>query len=320
MRAAIATNPAWLSPRPPYTPFAATVPDARVVSPLFTVFTRDGAAIKESLYLTSVEKAVSHLNRGRERVPETATVYLIANKNYGHYYHWTTQCLAALALITTGVLRAEGRLLTGPLADWQQRLLELVGFDKSRLEILESGSVATFERLVFPSLLTRRDPIVWPGMIPLYAAIKAAADRRHEFGERLYISREDARDRPLQNEEELAARLAEFGFRTITSGRLSVDEQISAFAGAKIIVAPHGAGLANVVYCEPGTILYELHPSHYVKSCYYWLSQLFRLRYWADCFPALDAGQATKEARHKVHWMVDIPVVLNRVEMILSRG
>lgn len=318
LRRSIAAAPAWSSPRPPYVPFAAAIQGASVVSPPFSVFTPERAVVKESLYLTSVEEAVAGLDRYPRRGFGAPAAFLAANKSYGHYYHWTTQCLAALSLITAGTWSGDCRIVCGPLADWQKRSLELAGFPEGSIDELESRSVTTFERLIYPSLLARRDHAVWPGMKPLYRSIRSAADRSERFAERIYVSRQDATDRPLINEAELAAQLARLGFRTVVGGKLSVDQQVSAFAGAKVIVAPHGAGLSNIVYCEPGTAVYELHPSHYVKSCYYWLSQLFELAYWGDCFGPIGAGEVAKADRHGVSWSVDVPSVLDRVETILA--
>ena len=46
---------------------------------------------------------------------------------------------------------------------------------------------------------------------------------------------------------------------------LTVDEQIRHFAEAEFVIAPHGAGLANLLFCQPSTVLVELMPSHYVN-------------------------------------------------------
>ena len=41
-------------------------------------------------------------------------------------------------------------------------------------------------------------------------------------------------------------------------------DQISFFINAKIVLSPYGSGLANIVFCNPGTKIYEIgpNPSH----------------------------------------------------------
>jgi capsular polysaccharide biosynthesis protein len=51
------------------------------------------------------------------------------------------------------------------------------------------------------------------------------------------------------------------------------------FADAEIVVAQHGAGLANLVFCQPGTRVLELMPSDFVKRTYYSLSHAAGLDY-----------------------------------------
>ena len=80
------------------------------------------------------------------------------------------------------------------------------------------------------------------------------------FGERLYISREKARRRRVVNESGLWTELAARGFVKLHLEELTWARQITAFRHAKVIVAPHGAGLANLVFCQAGTKVVETLP------------------------------------------------------------
>jgi capsular polysaccharide biosynthesis protein len=75
---------------------------------------------------------------------------------------------------------------------------------------------------------------------------------------RLLISRADASNRRLLNEAALMALLEPHGFERVLPSTLSVAEQLSAFAAAEIVVAPHGAALANLVAARPGTRVVEI--------------------------------------------------------------
>ena len=56
-------------------------------------------------------------------------------------------------------------------------------------------------------------------------------------------------------------------------------EQINAFARAREIVAPHGAGLANLVFCCPGARVVEFFNAAYVNPCFWRLAALRGLDY-----------------------------------------
>jgi capsular polysaccharide biosynthesis protein len=71
------------------------------------------------------------------------------------------------------------------------------------------------------------------------------------------------------------------GFEVFDNAENSVREQARAFRDASIIVSPHGAGLANIVYCDPGTPIVEVVPEGYDQgvTSYRSLADLFDLRY-----------------------------------------
>ncbi|RYZ63453.1 MAG: glycosyltransferase family 61 protein, partial [Proteobacteria bacterium] len=75
---------------------------------------------------------------------------------------------------------------------------------------------------------------------------------------RIFISRSDAKIRQLLNEEEVMASLKPFGFESIVLTGMSLTEQIQVFRGAELVVGPHGAGLANVVFMQPGASVVEI--------------------------------------------------------------
>ncbi len=104
-------------------------------------------------------------------------------------------------------------------------------------------------------------------------------DNSVAFGERLYISRDKARRRRVTNETELWAQLSARGFVKIHLEELTWRQQINVFRGAKMIVAPHGAGLANLVFCHAGTKVVELFHRSYVNGCYWQLAALKELDY-----------------------------------------
>jgi capsular polysaccharide biosynthesis protein len=59
----------------------------------------------------------------------------------------------------------------------------------------------------------------------------------------------------------VTALLESRGFVLIDPGTMTVTEQIRAFANAEVIVATHGAALANLTFASPGATVIELFPA-----------------------------------------------------------
>jgi capsular polysaccharide biosynthesis protein len=297
---------------------AACLTNARVLGKLFTVVMPDGSALRESLYLSSLEEVSARAKQNLQSSRSEQPAFLLANRVYDNYYHWTLQCLPSLSVFQSLFERGACKLVTGPLSEWRRRTLQLAGFDASDLEIVEDGEIRSFGSLTYPTPLAGGGGFrPWRELRPFFQALKQRAEIAPPGHPMIYLSRRDSSRRPLVNDSELAERLAELGFRTLVMSDMTIDEQISAFAGAKVIVAPHGAGVSNIVYCEPETILYELLPAHYPNPCFFRLSQVFDLSYWADCFPA--CGTSVNRAdRHRAPWAVDAEMVISRVKTILA--
>ncbi len=97
----------------------------------------------------------------------------------------------------------------------------------------------------------------------------------------IYISRKDALYRKIVNEKNVEDYLRSVGFEIIQMSELSFLEQVRTCAEAKIVVAPHGAGLSNIIFCQNAKILEMFSPSYingsyaalasYVGNEYYYL-------------------------------------------------
>ena len=68
-----------------------------------------------------------------------------------------------------------------------------------------------------------------------------------KVSKRIFISREDTTERNIVNTEDLLDVIEKEGFEPYQLSNISVKEQIDLFANAEMIIAPHGAGLANTV-------------------------------------------------------------------------
>ncbi len=82
-----------------------------------------------------------------------------------------------------------------------------------------------------------------------------------ENSKKIYVTREDSSYRKVVNEGDFISLLRENGYRIINPQLYEIEEQIRIFADANKIIAPHGSNLANIIFCKPGTEIFEILPS-----------------------------------------------------------
>jgi len=98
-------------------------------------------------------------------------------------------------------------------------------------------------------------------------------------GRRLYLSREGAAIRKVNNESAVVAMLSRYGFEFVETGAIPFSQQAELFLSADIIVAAHGAALTNLMFCRPGTRVLSFSPAGYFDDCYLRMSKAMQLDY-----------------------------------------
>lgn len=96
---------------------------------------------------------------------------------------------------------------------------------------------------------------------------------------RLYISREKCHYRKLKNETEIWAQLQRRGFEKVFLEELTLEQQIQKLRSAEVVLGVHGAGFANVLFCQPGTRVIEIQDPDDPNPHFYALAALLGLEY-----------------------------------------
>ena len=115
----------------------------------------------------------------------------------------------------------------------------------------------------------------------------------------------------MRNEDALMAELERRGFKIVVPGLLKFAEQARLFRGAKLVIGAHGAGMTNIVFCEPGAAVYEILPAHYPNARFCNLAHICALRYWADTFS--DHGEGSSSLQE---WQSDTGLIIRRLDEI----
>jgi Glycosyltransferase 61 len=162
---------------------------------------------------------------------------------------------------------------------YEAQFLDRLGIPKpARIDTLSSGLAIQANCLILANNHPGDLSYCSPQDVALLRRRFLTPQPSHTVKKRLYISRKHRRK--VKNEAEICAVLTqEFGFEIVADVDRTVDEQIALFRQAEIVVAPHGAGLTNLIWCDPGTQVIELFYQGYTPRYYNYLCQILGLKY-----------------------------------------
>ena len=110
---------------------------------------------------------------------------------------------------------------------------------------------------------------------------------------KIYISRSRTKSRPLKNEKQLEEKLESIGFEICFFEELDFTTQMKTCSEAQYLVAPHGAGLSNMIACRRGVNIHEILPSSWPNTCYAKLAVQLGFNYNYTLLPLDASGQPT---------------------------
>jgi capsular polysaccharide biosynthesis protein len=302
--------------------FVATIPCGRVWGPGFIITPDDQLLDDVSTDFSVVENrrsAVYNYWRLRQIEELKGTIAVLSTDAADLYYHWMFQLLPRFELIRRSGIDLRGIdyfLVNGLERKFQRETMEMLGIDRRKL--IESSRLPYIRA---SNLIVSSNPL-GGGCFPpwmcefLRRTFLKAADGRVKPGRRLYISRGLAGYRRVLNEAQVVEFLGRHGFEEIKLEGLSVREQAAIMASCDVIVAPHGGGLSNLVFCSPGTKVIEIFSPELVAGFFWKISNQLGL----DYYYILGNGQpATYEPDYQQSWNshTDIEVDLGMLEKTL---
>lgn len=188
------------------------------------------------------------------------------------YYHWMFETVPKFLLLQESELRWEKIYIEKPKRAYQQETLSLFGIQEEQIIFAEWKSFHLFDQLIVPYVPSSFGTIA-PWVFKRVRQAFLPEENRRQQKKRLFISREDAPKRRLLNEEEIYEVSSKYGFEKILLTKMSLKEQALLFQSADCIMAPHGAGLTNLVFSQPGTKVIEIFQPEHVDVCFYRMAQ-----------------------------------------------
>ena len=244
-----------------------------------------------------------------------STIFLMSSlQEHKNYYHWHIFYAQFLSFVDQIKKRKNGLLLTPRLDDKMRETITLSGLTLSK--VIEYDGIISFKsRSIVTSSYSFMVPRLTPYSLKVFDKIANNIDKHSPF-EFIYISRNDSNQRRINNECELILNLESLGFKSLELSRISYHDQISIFKNAKVVVAPHGAGLTNLLFSAQCESVLEIFSSNWVHSCYRDLCYIKKIPYSCIFFPPEDKSSTSREANINV----DIDVIIYTVKKIIKKA
>ena len=207
---------------------------------------------------------------GTERL-ERATWF--AERVYHNHSHWLTAHLPKLLL-----LRERG--LLGDILLPPERTaaidgsLKMLGIEPEQLRTYDLAKPLRVDQLTIVGTDRFRPELL--RLVPAAFGVNEAPSP----DKKIFISREGAARRRLVNEDEVWAQLAPHGFERVRMEELDFAAQVALMRSTAVLVAPHGAGLTNMIFCPRGAHIVEIADLGFPNPNFYALASAMGHRYW----------------------------------------
>jgi hypothetical protein len=260
--------------------FVLTIPRGKVYSKNGIIFVKD-CLIKELLWRWSFLRTDSFdLHKLPPPTYLKGKVAVIAQEGQSNYYHWMVEVLPKLAMLENNNIQYDYIYVSNDLP-YMSQTLNLLGISDDKIINITPDTCIEAEELIVPSapslscytpkwiIQTLRDKLI--PQAELITCLKTPSKK-------VFISRQKASYRRIINEDEIFSMFEPWGFIRYNLEDLTVLEQVYLFSQAEQIVAPHGAGLVNLIFANPQALVIELFQEHEDDSFWY-LSQVMGLNH-----------------------------------------
>jgi hypothetical protein len=241
---------------------------------------------------------------------------------YSHYGHLLTDVLMPLCYALHRGALASGETLTivtarsvNPMVSGFIDGLRRIGVPVSHLRLAPWERVRTDAYLYARSHCCNVERIfATPEAVDYARSVfqAAYAERRlPEAAARIYLTRGNTRLRQVAGEAALIEGLRKRDFRIVQASWSNHHEQIHWFGKAKVAMAVHGAGVANILWARRQPLLIELMAQNARKSTgLHWAAEV-----GADYEPVIGEPEGQKQA-----FAIDPGQILREVDIALERA
>lgn len=205
---------------------------------------------------------------------------LLCSPECNNYYHWIFDVLPRIHIYNKYREMIDCYVVPDDLSNYQKETLEMAGLSNFL-------NISKNEKLYFNNFLIAS----LPGSLGAYPdwsikflreEVMAHASPIHSMSlpRRIYIQRSDSAGRVVMNKKDVDEVLDDYGITKVLLEDYSVSEQIRLFQDAELVLGPHGAGFANMVFSGEQTGLIEIMSPDYVRpDAFYTLCSRLERKY-----------------------------------------
>ncbi|AFZ45416.1 Tetratricopeptide TPR_1 repeat-containing protein [Halothece sp. PCC 7418] len=212
------------------------------------------------------------------------TVAVLTGLSGNVYFHWMIDILPRFALLSQGGINPKELdyiWINQATQAFQRETLEILGIPLEKVIASDDHPHIEAEQLIAPSFAGHLGWLHSWGLKFLRETLfPPLLNQQSSYPERIYICRQGARHRRVLNEDVVIDYLSTRGFVPVALEELSFSEQVNYFASAKAIIAPHGSGLTNLVFCSAKTKIIELFAPNYIRHYFWVISQQLQLEHY----------------------------------------
>lgn len=206
-----------------------------------------------------------------------------------NFHHWLIDTLPKINLVQAAgicIEEIDAFIFDYKGYKYQDEALDLLGIDKNKVVASRQDMHIKAKRLIVPSYSEIGGRPETHNYTPRGIAflrdlfLTKNRPKPRDWPTCIFVSRAKTRCRRILQEDALFGLLEPLGFEKIALEDFSLVEQAHFFNHAKCIVMPHGGGIANTLFCEGGTIVFEIFATHYIPTCLITIANDLGLHYY----------------------------------------
>lgn len=196
----------------------------------------------------------------------------VLERVYDNHSHWLTAHLPKLLLLRERD-ELEDVLMPRQMTSTMESSLKMLGLDPQQFPTFDFERPLEVQRLTVLSTDRFRPELLRP--------VRSALSQTNEPPfRRVFISRARAERRRLLNEDEVWRLLEGEGFQRVLMEELDFEQQVRLMNETAVLVAPHGAGLTNMMFCPEGATVVEIADPGFPNPNFYALAMAMGHEYW----------------------------------------
>ena len=224
-----------------------------------------------------------------KKIKGSVAVLAQGASGYNNYAHFLLDIVPKIKLLSLGTkLKKINSFYFSKPNKYQTEIFKIIGINKRKIVDSNKLRFVQFDKVFgvthpyyFKGTFFRSQSKI-PEWIIFYIRNKFMKELKLKYKfEKIFIDRSDSSFNhcKLINNKEIKSFLKINNFKIIKLSNFNFKDQINIFNKAKIIIGPHGAGFANLIFCKKKTKIIEIKTFNHTNELYKRISKINKLEY-----------------------------------------